>query len=149
MPGFLKPKGKRDLFKFFWFIVLFLRTFYMLFHHFLQGNVLYFLSMMTALQRGCIIPLIHKPSEILLLSQPFKALNQNRGLVFCSLAEVRRVSVPAIAILPSHHCRCSPLLLLYSCLVVSTLCDSMKCSTPGFPVPHYLPEFAQVHVHFQ
>ena len=23
----------------------------------------------------------------------------------------------------------------------------MDCSTPGFPVPHHLPEFAQVHVH--
>ena len=27
-----------------------------------------------------------------------------------------------------------------------TLCNSMGCSTPGFPVPHYLPEFAQVNV---
>ena len=29
-----------------------------------------------------------------------------------------------------------------------TLCDPMDCSTPGFPVPHHLPEFAQVHVHW-
>ena len=29
-----------------------------------------------------------------------------------------------------------------------TLCDSMGCSTPGFPVLHYLPEFAQSHVHW-
>ena len=28
-----------------------------------------------------------------------------------------------------------------------TLCDSMDCSTPGFPVLHRLPEFAQTHVH--
>ena len=37
-----------------------------------------------------------------------------------------------------------------SCLVAQscpTLCDPMDCSTPGFPVPHHLPEFAQVHVH--
>ena len=27
-----------------------------------------------------------------------------------------------------------------------TLCDPMDCSTPGFPVLHYLPEFAQTHV---
>ena len=27
-----------------------------------------------------------------------------------------------------------------------TLCDSMDCSVPGLPVPHHLPEFAQVHV---
>ena len=30
-----------------------------------------------------------------------------------------------------------------SCL---TLCDPMDCSIPGFPVLHYLPEFAQMHV---
>ena len=28
-----------------------------------------------------------------------------------------------------------------------TLCDPMDCSTPGFPVFHYLPEFAQTQVH--
>ena len=28
-----------------------------------------------------------------------------------------------------------------------TLCDRMDCSTPGFPVLHYLLEFAQAHVH--
>jgi len=28
-----------------------------------------------------------------------------------------------------------------------TLCDPMDCSTPGLPVPHYIPEFIQVHVH--
>ena len=27
-----------------------------------------------------------------------------------------------------------------------TLCNSMDCSPPGFPVPHYLLDFAQVHV---
>ena len=34
-------------------------------------------------------------------------------------------------------------LLLFSCL---TFCDPMDCSTPGFPVLHYLPEFAQTHI---
>ena len=28
------------------------------------------------------------------------------------------------------------------------LCDSMDCSTPGFPVHHQLPEFTQTHVHW-
>ena len=28
-----------------------------------------------------------------------------------------------------------------------TLCDPMKCSTPGLPVHHQLPEFTQTHVH--
>ena len=29
-----------------------------------------------------------------------------------------------------------------------TLCDPMNCSTPGFPVLHYLLEFSQTHVHW-
>ena len=28
-----------------------------------------------------------------------------------------------------------------------TLCNPLKCSTPGFPVHHQLPEFTQTHVH--
>ena len=28
-----------------------------------------------------------------------------------------------------------------------TLCDPKDCSTPGFPVLHYLLEFDQIHVH--
>ena len=43
---------------------------------------------------------------------------------------------------------------IYSCLCCSvtqscpTLCDLMDCSTPGFPVIHYLSMFAQTHVHW-
>ena len=37
------------------------------------------------------------------------------------------------------------LLLLFSHSVMS---DPRDCSTPGFPVLHYLPDFAQVHVHW-
>ena len=28
-----------------------------------------------------------------------------------------------------------------------TCCDPVDCSMTGFPVPHHLPEFAQVHAH--
>ena len=28
-----------------------------------------------------------------------------------------------------------------------TLCDTMDCSMPGFPVHHQIPELAQTHVH--
>ena len=42
------------------------------------------------------------------------------------------------------------MLLLLSCCSVTklclTFCDPIECSMPGFPVPHYLPEFAQTHV---
>ena len=37
---------------------------------------------------------------------------------------------------PSSHCSVAKLCL--------TLCDLMDCSTPGFPVLHHLPEFAQL-----
>ena len=39
-------------------------------------------------------------------------------------------------------CCCS---VAQSCV---TLCNPMDCSTSGLPVPHYLPEFAQVHIHW-
>ena len=39
---------------------------------------------------------------------------------------------------------------IWCCCSVAKLCltlrDSPDCSTPGFSVPHHLPEFAQVHV---
>ena len=41
--------------------------------------------------------------------------------------------------------------LTLDCIVVQlcpTLRDPMDCSVPGFPVLHYLPEFAQTHVHW-
>ena len=28
-----------------------------------------------------------------------------------------------------------------------TLCNPVDYNTPGLPVPHYLPDFAQVHIH--
>ena len=43
--------------------------------------------------------------------------------------------------------------LLWGCCCCSVtqlypaLCNAIDCSTPGFPVPHHFPEFAQVHVH--
>ena len=60
------------------------------------------------------------------------------------------LDVPKLCILqtdlgihPSSTCCC--------CCSVSkscpTLCDPMDCSTPGFPVLYYLPEFAQTYVH--
>ena len=37
-------------------------------------------------------------------------------------------------------------LLLVSSKLSLIFCDPMNCSTPGFPVFHYLPEFAQTLV---
>ena len=41
-----------------------------------------------------------------------------------------------------YCCCCS---VMKSCL---TLCDLMDCNMPGFPVLHYLLEFAQIHIHW-
>ena len=38
-------------------------------------------------------------------------------------------------------------LMLLVVKLCSALCNSMNCSMPCFPVLHYLPEFAQTHVH--
>ena len=54
-----------------------------------------------------------------------------------SLNSVLQFSVYKLFI---SFCCCS---VTKSCL---TLCDPMNCSTPGFPVLHYLPEFPQTHV---
>ena len=44
-----------------------------------------------------------------------------------------------------------PILVVVWCSVTKlrlTLCDPMDCSTPGFPVLHYLSEFAEIYVHW-
>ena len=47
-----------------------------------------------------------------------------------------------LALLWKWCCCC---LVTQSCL---TLCNPMDCSTPGFPILYYLPEFAQTQVHW-
>ena len=44
----------------------------------------------------------------------------------------------------SFYCHCCCCSVTKSC---PTLCDLMDFSTPGFPVLHYHPEFAQTHIH--
>ena len=51
-------------------------------------------------------------------------------------------------VLSVFHFRKALMLLLFSCSVVSTLWDPMDCSTPRFPVLHYLLQLAQTHVHW-
>ena len=46
---------------------------------------------------------------------------------------------------PSLSCPSSSCLVAKSC---PTICNPMNCSTPGFLVPHHLPEFSQTHVHW-
>ena len=44
--------------------------------------------------------------------------------------------------LTGHCCCCCSV-----CQSHLTLCNTMDCSTPGFPVLHHVPMFAQTHVH--
>ena len=60
------------------------------------------------------------------------------------LAQLSQVPIAdPIQFQPGDICCCS---VTQSCPI---LCDPMDCSTPtGFPVLHYLPEFAETHVHW-
>ena len=42
---------------------------------------------------------------------------------------------------------CCPYIVVVQSPSRVQLCDSMDGSTPGLPVPHHLPEFAQIHVY--
>ena len=46
-----------------------------------------------------------------------------------------------------HAFQCACVCVCSQSLSLICLCDPMDCRTPGLPVPHHLPEFAQVHFH--
>ena len=77
-----------------------------------------------------------------LISLPFSVLRALSPWGFLGLLKsfVSWLSKLLCLIIMGVHC-CS---VAQWCL---TLCDPMDCSTPGFLVLHYLPEFAQAHVH--
>ena len=86
------------------------------------------------------IPWIEKPGRL----QSMGAQKTRRGLSNCTTTmplRARRKKKPVE--LPTQPCCCC-CLVSQSC---PTLCDPMNCNTPAFPVLHYLPEFAQTHVH--
>jgi len=63
-------------------------------------------------------------------------------------ARMLKAELDATAVYNPRRCgKCKQIQLssvAQSCL---TLCDTMDCSTPGFPVHHQLPELDQTHVH--
>ena len=74
---------------------------------------------------------------------------------FTSASQAKWVSVDVDSTSPPHHQKeitCVPLYAEDSCYLTAqscpTLCDTVDCSTPGFPVHHQLPESAQTHVHW-
>ena len=71
------------------------------------------------------------------------AKGEKPRLSFClKIISGNRFITPLFPWYASLGCCCP---VAKSCL---TFCDPMDCSTPGFPVLHYLSEFAQTHVHW-
>ena len=67
-----------------------------------------------------------------------------RLLPRADISHLGNTSMPFTKFQPKTiHCCCYS-----SAKLCQTLCDPMDCSTPAFPVLHYLPEFAQTHVHW-
>ena len=67
------------------------------------------------------------------------------SMKFPNLSEKESVSVIKHENLKYDSIICGCCSIAKSC---PTLWDTMDCSMPGLPVPHYLPEFAQVQVHW-
>ena len=68
------------------------------------------------------------------------------GLTACGISvlplETELTSLVLEMLSPNRDCCCSVT------KSYPTLCNPMDCSMPGFPVLHYVPEFAQTHVHW-
>ena len=91
------------------------------------------------ISKGCFLPL-HLSAEVstLLGEERTKICQASKMRWHLNLRETSSIST---CLLP---CRCC-FSVAQSC---PTLCDPMDCSTPGLPVHHQLPEFAQTHVHW-
>ena len=76
-----------------------------------------------------------------LLNQRGTIRNYKSNINLCCVTYLLRY-LNLLVFIFSHSCCC---LVTKSC---PTLWDPMDCNTPGFPVLHYPPEFAQTHVHW-
>ena len=79
------------------------------------------------------------PSEM--LATHLDIIQISLGRKVCRLEEKHTHTDTRFWYIPSSH----HWVVVQSC---QTLCDPTDCSAPGFPVLHYLPEFAQTHVHW-
>ena len=96
------------------------------------------------------LPFLNKPAS----SIPLQPYSSNTSEVFALLVpEVFDIlsalkSIPYIVRLIFLKYRFYSVVLLLCCYCSVTRSCSTLSSTPGFPVPHHLLEFAQVHVHW-
>ena len=80
---------------------------------------------------------IHLPLKSFVLQIPYFSVYQTLLNNF-SLLKISNTNI-------TLHCTIQFSSVAQSC---PTLCSPMDCSTPGLPVHHQLPEFAQTHVHW-
>ena len=118
---------------------------WILYHHATQEAPKQRISPANPINNICCPPSIHQS-----LQQPFSgAPGGNSGwrkirivALYSWDAYLRNnANDPRLLCLPIHCC----FSVDRSCL---TFCSSMDCSTQGFLILHYLPEFAQIHVHW-
>ena len=77
------------------------------------------------------------------LFQRISGEEEEAGLALLSYLDLNWWTWVAHRLVCARVCVCCCCSVAQLCL---TLCDPMGCSIPGLPVPHCLPEFAQVHV---
>ena len=102
-------------------------------------------SRMEAWNHALVLTLVAKsffsPQWFSLLQEVF--LNHQRVNI-CPDITLFSSQVPSV-LLCRFSLPCSCCLVAKSC---STLCRWIDCSMPGFSVLHYVPEFAQTHIHW-
>ena len=84
-----------------------------------------------------------------ILALPFMCLGSRVLKCTTSLSTLALIMYLEICI-PQYHCEGQVSSVQFSSVTQSypTLCDPMNHSTPGLPVHHQLPEFAQTHSHW-
>ena len=100
----------------------------------------YFLLQGIFLTRGLNLGLPHCRQTLFRLIHQERPISQSL-LEFMSVDSVRLSNQPSSAASSLFCCPCSVTKLC------PTLCYPVDCGTPGFPILHFFPEFAQTHTH--
>ena len=107
--------------------------------------------MFISLSRSLFLKEVGKTNDIFKGSQYQKKILECVIFVFLKCLRIKPSSYTFIKS-PLFHIKFDAIKYCCCCCSITklclTLCDCMNCNTPGFPVLHYLPEFAQTHVHW-
>ena len=107
--------------------------------------------MFISITRSLFLKEVGKTNDIFKGSQYQKKILECVIFVFLKCLRIKPSSYTFIKS-PLFHIKFDAIKYCCCCCSITklclTLCDCMNCNTPGFPVLHYLPEFAQTHVHW-